>query len=113
MAADADTCSMVVLQLMIEKKVITAEQMRAMIEELDTYGSRGLGPRIVARAWVDPAFKARLLKDGNSAAAELGMEADGWPANGGVTGALLRSCQGPASDLPSLRTSDWFFFLIA
>ena len=58
-----------------------------MIEELETYGSRGLGARVVARAWVDPEFKARLLKDGMSGAAELGIEADGWPANGGVTGA--------------------------
>lgn len=31
------------------------------------------GAWLVARAWVDPAFKARLLKDGASAAAELGF----------------------------------------
>ena len=60
--------------------------MRAMIEELETYGSRGLGARIVARAWVDPEYKKRLLKDGMAAAAELGIESDGWPPNGGVTG---------------------------
>lgn len=41
------------------------------------------------RAWVDPEYKKRLLKDGASAATELGIEADGWPANGGVTGGTL------------------------
>ena len=33
-----------------------------------------------------------MLKDGASAAAELGIEADGWPANGGVTGEYLLPC---------------------
>jgi nitrile hydratase len=32
------------------------------------------GARLVARAWTDAAFRARLLKDGKSAAAELGFE---------------------------------------
>jgi nitrile hydratase len=31
------------------------------------------GARVVARAWVDPAFKARLLADGRAAVAELGL----------------------------------------
>lgn len=31
------------------------------------------GARLVARAWIDPAFKERVLADGNSAAAELGI----------------------------------------
>lgn len=33
------------------------------------------GARLIARAWVDDAFKARLLEDGNAAAAELGLNA--------------------------------------
>jgi len=33
------------------------------------------GARVVARAWVDPAFRARLLADGAAAAAELGFRA--------------------------------------
>ena len=32
------------------------------------------GARVVARAWVDPAFRARLLADGRAAVAELGCE---------------------------------------
>jgi len=31
------------------------------------------GARVVAKAWVDPAFKARLLADGRAAVAELGL----------------------------------------
>ena len=44
-------------QVHIDKGVISAADLTAMIEELESYGSRGLGPRIIARAWVDPAFK--------------------------------------------------------
>ena len=31
------------------------------------------GARVVVRAWTDPAFRERLLKDGKSAVAELGL----------------------------------------
>ena len=31
------------------------------------------GAKVVARAWVDPAFKARLLSDAKAAVAELGL----------------------------------------
>ena len=34
--------------------------------------------RMVARAWVDPAFKARLLADGSAAAEELGIDLSHW-----------------------------------
>ena len=78
-----DLCS---AQVHIDKGVISAADLTAMIQELESYGSRGLGPRIIARAWVDPAFKARLLKDGMTACKELGIESDGWPPGGGVTG---------------------------
>jgi len=39
---------------------------------LDGLGSPAKGARVVARAWVDDGFRARLLADGNSAIAELG-----------------------------------------
>lgn len=32
------------------------------------------GARVVAKAWVDPAFRARLLANGKAAVAELGIE---------------------------------------
>src|SRR5262249_56466756 len=43
---------------------------------VDTYENK-VGPRngaqVVARAWVDPAYKQRLLADGTAAIAELGF----------------------------------------
>src|SRR5262249_17740293 len=37
-------------------------------------GTPHQGARMVAKAWVDPAFKTRMLKDGKVAARELGIE---------------------------------------
>lgn len=61
-------------QLLIEKGVITGEELRATLEYIDSKSPAG-GARVVARAWVDPAFKARLLEDVNKAAEELGIDA--------------------------------------
>jgi nitrile hydratase subunit alpha len=49
---------------------ITAEQVEARRRELSEVGYRN-GARIVARAWVDPDFKARLLAEGRPAVREL------------------------------------------
>jgi nitrile hydratase len=57
-------------ELLIEKGVFTAEELRQQIERMDSRGP-ALGARMVARAWVDPAYKQRLLKDGSAAAEEL------------------------------------------
>lgn len=58
--------------LLIEKGLLTAE---AVDERVSRY-ERDIGPlrgaQVVARAWVDPAFKARLLASGN-AITELGL----------------------------------------
>ena len=65
-------------ELLIEKGVLTADDLRRAIEDLDAR-SPALGAKVVARAWVDPAFKARLLEDANAAAGELGIEAGSIP----------------------------------
>ncbi|MCY4238581.1 MAG: nitrile hydratase subunit alpha [Rhodospirillaceae bacterium] len=49
--------------LLIEKGVFTAGDMRAIIEKIDGR-SPALGARIVARAWTDPPFRKRLLARG-------------------------------------------------
>jgi nitrile hydratase len=58
--------------LLIEKGLLTADQVRRRIEQLDSI-TPARGGQVVARAWVDPAYKARLLADGNAAVAELGL----------------------------------------
>jgi thiocyanate hydrolase subunit gamma len=61
-----------VSELMIEKGHIQADDIRRQIEILDSR-SPVLGAKVVARAWVDPAYKARLLADGSAACEELGV----------------------------------------
>jgi nitrile hydratase len=62
-----------VRELLVEKKVIEAGEIRQMLEVMDTR-TPALGSKIVARAWVDPAFRARLLADGRAALEELGID---------------------------------------
>ena len=64
--------------LLIEKGIFTADELRAMLEAIDAK-SPAAGARMVARAWVDEAFKARMLDDVNRAAAELDIDAGGIP----------------------------------
>jgi len=65
-------------ELLIEKGVLGADELRRAIEDLDAR-SPALGARVVARAWRDPGFKARLLENANAAAAELGIDAGPIP----------------------------------
>jgi nitrile hydratase len=62
--------------LLIEKGVLDAGEIRRKIEEWEQK-TPALGARIVARAWRDPAFEARLLADANAAVGELGIDARG------------------------------------
>jgi len=64
--------------LLIEKGVLTKDELRTTLEVIDSR-SPAEGARLVARAWRDPAFKARLLDDVNAAAAELGVDAGAIP----------------------------------
>ncbi len=67
-----------VADLLLAKGIFDAGELRRTLEDIDSK-SPALGARLVARAWVDPAFKARLLADVNAAAAELGIDAGGIP----------------------------------
>jgi nitrile hydratase subunit alpha len=62
-----------VRELLIEKGVFTADEVRREIEKMDAR-TPAVGARVVAKAWLDPAYKARLLKDGKAACQELGIE---------------------------------------
>jgi len=60
-------------ELLIEKGVLSAEAVQKEIARRDAI-TPALGARVVARAWSDPEYKARLLADANGAVAELGIE---------------------------------------
>jgi nitrile hydratase len=62
-----------VRELLIEKGIVTADAIRSAIEAMDAR-TPAQGARIVARAWVDAAFKQRLLDNGTAACQELGIE---------------------------------------
>ena len=67
-----------VTDLLLAKGVFTAGELRQALETIDSR-SPADGARLVARAWVDGAFRARVLADVNAAAAELGIDAGGIP----------------------------------
>jgi nitrile hydratase alpha subunit len=62
-----------VLDLLVAKGVVTAGEVRRALELVDA-ASPAAGARMIARAWVDPAYKERLLADANAAAGELGID---------------------------------------
>ncbi|MGF7162236.1 nitrile hydratase [Rhodoligotrophos appendicifer] len=67
-----DIMETAVRELLIERKLIRAEEIRGQIEVIDSR-TPALGAKVVARAWVDPAFKVRLLENGRTACEELGI----------------------------------------
>jgi nitrile hydratase len=64
--------------LLVEKGVIAADEVRRQMESVDARTPAD-GAKVVARAWVDPAFKARLLQDAKAAVAELGLDSGESP----------------------------------
>lgn len=61
-------------ELLVEKGVITQEDIQRQIDYMEAR-SPANGARLVARAWVDAKFKARLLADPKAACAEMGIDA--------------------------------------
>ncbi|NKL25446.1 nitrile hydratase subunit alpha [Rhizobium ruizarguesonis] len=61
-----------VRELLVERKLFGADEIRRQIEVLDSR-TPALGAKVVARAWMDPAYKERLLENGRTACEELGI----------------------------------------
>jgi nitrile hydratase len=59
--------------VVIEKGLVSAADIREHLEALDRIDD-GLGGKIVARAWTDPAYKQRLLENGSAAVADFGID---------------------------------------
>jgi len=70
--ADAALRTKALETLLVEKGIITTD----VIDEVVHLYEQDIGPlngaKVVARAWTDPAYKARLLEDGTAAIAEMG-----------------------------------------
>jgi nitrile hydratase subunit alpha len=69
---------------LIAAGLATDAELDEILERVFTSASPVNGARMVARAWKDPAYRDRLLADGNAAAAELGFGA-------GAQGYLLKA----------------------
>ena len=58
--------------LLVEKGLVDRAALDALIDTYEFQIGPRNGARVVARAWVDPAYKRRLLADADGAIAELG-----------------------------------------
>jgi nitrile hydratase subunit alpha len=71
---------------LIAAGLATDAELDEILERVFTSASPVNGAQMVARAWKDPAYRDRLLADGNAAAAELGFGA-------GAQGYLLKAVE--------------------
>lgn len=71
--------------VMIEKGLVTTDAVDAIVDAFEHEVGPQNGARMVARAWVDPAYRERLLADAAGAAAELGF--------GGAEGDHMRAVE--------------------
>lgn len=65
-------------ELLIAKGVFPADDVRRQIDLTDSR-SEATGAKLVARAWVDPAFKKRLIAEPKAAATEMGIDVSNTP----------------------------------
>jgi len=59
--------------LLTEKGLVDPQALDKLVDTYEHKVGPKNGARVVARAWVDPAFKKRLLSNGSAAIAELGV----------------------------------------
>lgn len=76
-SADRETLSAAKVKaleaLLIEKGIITGQTVNTVLSHFETKMGPFNGAKLVARAWVDPDFKQRLLADCNAACEEMGF----------------------------------------
>ncbi len=70
-----------VRDLLAQKGIASATEIADRIAVTDA-ANPGQGARMVAKAWVDPAYRARMLQDGTKAAEEVGIPMRGMPPLG-------------------------------
>jgi nitrile hydratase subunit alpha len=62
-----------VRELLIDKGILTADQIRRQVEDMDRR-TPARGAKVVAAAWSDAEFRTHLLSDGNAAVESLGLD---------------------------------------
>ena len=62
--------------LLVEKGLLSTDAIDRLVERYERDIGPMIGARVVARAWVDPAYRQRLLEDSASALAELDIHMD-------------------------------------
>ena len=60
--------------LLIEKEILTEQFIDTVVTTYESRVGPMNGAKVVAKAWTDPEYKARLLEDGAAAAADLGFK---------------------------------------
>jgi nitrile hydratase len=70
---EAQLLETAVRELLLAKGVFSGADHRRALELIDSW-TPALGARVVARAWVDPEYKARLLSDAPAAVRALGID---------------------------------------
>jgi nitrile hydratase len=78
---DSDRLLLAVRKLLAEKAIATPEEIAERIAITDA-ANPGQGARMVAKAWVDPEYKALMLSDGAKAAEAVGIPMRGMPPLG-------------------------------
>jgi nitrile hydratase len=71
--SDAERRVRAIESLLVEKGLITSDAVDAVIETYERDVGPMNGAKVVARAWTDPAYRARLMADATRAIAELGF----------------------------------------
>ncbi len=61
-----------------QRDLLTEAKLDATVETFLLKATPANGGRVVARAWVDAAFKQRLLDDASAAVAEIGIDMSHW-----------------------------------
>lgn len=67
------TMEIAIRELLIEKGIVTAAEIAAQVDAMDAR-TPARGAAVVARAWVDPTFRASLLADAPAACAKVGCD---------------------------------------
>jgi hypothetical protein len=79
--ADGERLLVAVRRLLEQKGLATAVEIEERIAVTDR-ASPGQGARMVAKAWLDPEYRALMLEDGAKAAEALGIPMRGMPPLG-------------------------------